>query len=102
MTTEKFTKQDCITLLQEKYTEILASNLNRYPKKSDFSVEEVAMIKSYLGPFPRALEIAGIKPPRDDGFEEKKLQRRIRSKRRKTAYKVAARKQKDEQEFTKS
>ena len=52
----KMTKEDCIYILKEKYM-----MLDRYPHKSDFSEEEVAMIKSYLGPWPRALEAAGIK-----------------------------------------
>ena len=44
------TREDCIEMLQEAY-----KRLNRYPKKSDFTVEEVAAIKSFLGPWPRAL-----------------------------------------------
>ena len=53
------TREDCIEMLQEAY-----KRLNRNPKKSDFTVEEVAAIKSFLGPWPRALEAGGILPDR--------------------------------------
>lgn len=86
---EKLTKEDCIKLLQTKYEDLKASGEDRYPKRSDFKEEEVAMIKAFLGPFPRALEAADVKPTRDDGFKEKKIEKRIRAKRRKTAYKIA-------------
>lgn len=46
----------CIALLKEKY-----SVLGRLPQKSDFTEAETAMIKSLLGPWPRALEKAGVK-----------------------------------------
>lgn len=85
---EKLTKEDCIKLLQTKYEDLNALGERRYPKRSDFTEDEVAMIKAFLGPFPRALEAADVKPTRDDGFEEKKLQKRIRAKRRKTACKI--------------
>ncbi len=39
-----------------------AHELGRLPKKSDLSPEEVCFIKQKLGPFPRALEAAGLKP----------------------------------------
>ena len=45
----------CIALLKEKY-----SVLGRLPQKSDFTEAETAMIKSLLGPWPRALEKAGV------------------------------------------
>ena len=38
-------------------------------------------IKAFLGPWPRALEAAGIKPPRDDDRIEKNREKRIRAKR---------------------
>jgi len=41
-----------------------AGELGRPPNKSDFSGEEVSAIKQVLGPWPRALEAAGLKPPR--------------------------------------
>ena len=54
------TKEDCIRLLLKKHTE-----LGRLPKKSDCTIEEVARIKAYFGPWPRALEAAGVKPISD-------------------------------------
>lgn len=73
----KYTKEQCIQLL------ILKSNtLNLLPKKSDFSDEEVMAIKAHLGPWPRALEAAGLKPPRDTARIEKNREKRIRAKRK--------------------
>ncbi len=62
---EKLTKSDCLILLREKQAELSAKGELRYPKRSDFSEQEVVAIKAFLGPWPRALEAAGIKPPRD-------------------------------------
>ena len=77
------TREDCIEMLQEAY-----KRLNRYPKKSDFTVEEVAAIKSFLGPWPRALEAGGILPDRSAEREAEKKQKRIAAKRRQTQYKI--------------
>ncbi|MBQ5362776.1 MAG: hypothetical protein IIW17_09005 [Clostridia bacterium] len=85
---EKLTKQDCIELLVSKYA---ALGGERYPKRDDFSEREVVAIKAYLGPWPRALEAAGIKPARDDGRAEKNKQKHIRSKRLRTEAKLAKR-----------
>lgn len=49
--------QKAINLLNEKYLQ-----LKRLPKKDDFDDQDVAFIKGMLGPWPRALEKAGIKP----------------------------------------
>lgn len=38
--------------------------LGRLPKKEDFDEVTRSRIKAYLGPWPRALEAAGLKPPR--------------------------------------
>lgn len=84
-----FTRDVCIELLKNKYAEIVASGESRYPKRSDFTDEEVSYIKAFLGPFPRALETAEIKPPRDDGFKERKIQKRINAKRKTTEYKLS-------------
>ena len=43
--------------LQKKYNE-----LSRLPKKEDFDEKTRSRIKAYLGPWPRALEAAGLKP----------------------------------------
>lgn len=83
---DKLTRQDCISLLTQKYREL---GQVRYPMRSDFSEREVVAIKAYLGPWPRALEAAGVKPPREDDHAEKTRQKRIRAKRARTAAKIA-------------
>lgn len=45
--------------LQKKHEE-----LGRLPKKEDFDVVTLSRIKAYLGPWPRALEAAGLKETR--------------------------------------
>lgn len=50
-----------------------AKELGRLPKKDDFDVVEVSRIKAYLGPWPRALEYAGLKEAKP---EEKKSKKR--------------------------
>ena len=50
-------KSLCIHMLTER-----ARDLGRLPKKSDFEPDTVIDIKRTLGPWPRALEIAGLKP----------------------------------------
>ena len=51
-------------LLRSKYLE-----LGKLPTKKDFDSVTCSQIKAYLGPWPRALEAAGLKEPK-----EKKLQ----------------------------
>ncbi len=38
------------------------NELGRTPKKDDFDVVTLSRIKAFLGPWPRALEAAGLKP----------------------------------------
>ncbi|HNX13354.1 MAG TPA: hypothetical protein PK854_00930 [Oscillospiraceae bacterium] len=64
MTGQKFDKDACIALLREKQQSLSEKRLKRYPQRGDFSVEEIVAIKAYFGPWPRALEAAGLKPPR--------------------------------------
>lgn len=52
-------KQWAIAALLEK-----AAALNRPPHKDDFDEATRARIKAFLGPWPRALEAAGLKAPR--------------------------------------
>ena len=47
-------------LLRRKCQEI-----GRMPTKKDFDSATCAQIKAYLGPWPRALESAGLKPPKE-------------------------------------
>lgn len=67
----KMIREDCLLLIQQKTNE-----LGRFPKKSDFDNEVVSMIKSYFGPWPRALEAAGVKEPNDEKLEHKREKRR--------------------------
>lgn len=46
-------------MLQDK-----ARELARIPKKEDFDDATRSRIKAFLGPWPRALEAAGLKEPR--------------------------------------
>lgn len=75
-----FTREYCIELLQRKYKET-----GIYPKKADFTVPEMSAIKSYFGPWPRALEAAGIKEPKEHTKAERRKQKRIEAKRARNA-----------------
>lgn len=66
-----------IHLLQEK-----AAELGRLPKKQDFEPALVSRIKSSLGPWPRALEQAGLKPVSQTYLNRKARQRAKRKKNR--------------------
>ena len=81
MEREKLTREDSVRLLCETYARLCAAGESRYPKKDDFSECEVVAIKAFLGPWPRALEAAGIKPPREDDRLQKNREKRIRAKR---------------------
>ena len=81
MLDKKYKKEDCILLLQSKYKELQEQGLSRYPQRSDFEDREVVAIKAFLGPWPRALEEAGIKPPREFDRQQRNKEQRIRAKR---------------------
>ena len=49
-----------------------ADELGRVPKKADFDPLEISHIKAYLGPWPRALEYAGLKEPKAINEKTKK------------------------------
>ena len=85
MSDKKYKKEDCILLLKNKYKELQAKGLSRYPQRSDFEEREVVAIKAFLGPWPRALEAAGIKPPRDDDRPQRNKEKRARAKRTRIA-----------------
>ena len=80
MSDKKYKKEDCILLLQNKYKELQAEGLSHYPRRSDFEDREVVAIKAFLGPWPRALETAGIKPPKDVDRAGQNKEKRIRAK----------------------
>jgi len=48
-------------LLRQRFAE-----LGRLPTKKDFDSASCAQIKAYLGPWPRALESAGLKMPKEN------------------------------------
>ena len=58
-----------------------AEELGRLPKKDDFDEPTRSRIKAYLGPWPRALEAAGLKEAKPVPVKSKKRKRAtIRSK----------------------
>ncbi len=84
MSDKQYTKEYSIQMLKEKYALLQAQGEERYPKRSDFTDREVVAIKAFLGPWPRALEAAGIKEPRDDDRVQKNREKRARAKRNRT------------------
>lgn len=46
--------------------------LERLPKKEDFDEVTLSRIKAFLGPWPRALEAAGLKEPKKHPVKRKK------------------------------
>lgn len=60
-------KRWAAALLQEKHAE-----LGRLPKKDDFDEATRSRIKAFLGPWPRALEFAGLKESRPASPPQKK------------------------------
>ena len=91
MADKKFTREDCIALLRDTHARLLSEGQVRYPCRSDFSEDEVVAVKAFLGPWPRALEAAGIKPPREDGREQKIKEKRIRARVARRMEKLSAR-----------
>lgn len=85
MADEKLTRENCLALLRETRERLTREGFDRYPKRADFREEEVVAIKAFLGPWPRALEAAGIKPPRNGDRLERNRQKRIAAKRRRNA-----------------
>lgn len=85
MADEKLTREDCLALLRETRERLLREGFDRYPKRADFEEAQVVAIKAFLGPWPRALEAAGIKLPRNGDRLERNRQKRIAAKRRRNA-----------------
>jgi len=63
---KKLRKEDCIFLLRDKYQKLKLKGEVRYPRRNDFTERQVVAIKAFLGPWPRALELAGIKPIKEN------------------------------------
>ena len=68
--------ENAAELLRDK-----AALLGRLPKKTDLSPEEVARIKSALGPWPRALEAAGLKEKKAQSTLDKNREKRKKKER---------------------
>ena len=56
-----------ISQLQEKQKELC-----RMPKKDDFDEVTRSKIKAFLGPWPRALEAAGLKESKSNKIKKRK------------------------------
>lgn len=52
--------------------QIKQAETGRLPLKSDFDVVTLSRIKAFLGPWPRALEAAGLKAAKTDASKKKK------------------------------
>lgn len=76
MTEKTDKKLYAISLLRQK-----ANLLGRLPKRSDFAGAEVCLIKQKLGPWPRALETAGLKEPPAVTAAQKSREKRERTKK---------------------
>ena len=77
----QLTRDDCIALLKNKYEEIRSQGRSDFPKRSDFSENEVIAVKSFFGPWPRAREAAGIKPVNKERIEKKKQKKFTRRRK---------------------
>ena len=86
MQNSRYTDEELLQIIRDKTEE-----LGRLPLKSD--IPEYHFIKCRFGPWPRALEAAGVKPPRSDDRATHNKEKRIRAKRRRTM----AKKQKTEE-----
>ena len=69
-------REKCIALLRKK-----AEENGALPKRSDFTPEEVNLIKQKLGPWPRALEAAGLKESTGKSAAEKSKEKRERARK---------------------
>ncbi len=59
-----------------------AKERDRLPKRADFSDSDVCFIKQKLGPWPRALEAAGLKEPPAVSRIDKNREKRARAKQK--------------------
>ena len=76
------TRDEAICLLRQ-----LAQRLGRLPTRRDLPDAQVVQVKAALGPWPRALEAAGLKEPKPDTRHARTVEQRRRRK-------IAARPQK--------
>ena len=75
-------KKEALELLQSK-----ASEIGRLPKKADFQEDTARFIRRMLGPWPRALEQAGLKEI-SPTYMGKKARNRVKRKRRRNQNKA--------------
>ena len=59
---------------------IKANELGRLPKKEDFEEADRSRIKAFLGPWPRALEYAGLKEAKPSPPPAPKRRKRPKTK----------------------
>lgn len=85
------TKEYYISILKQ-----VAEKENRLPKKSDFSQEDVNRIKGFFGPWPWALEAAGLKESKQEERIAKNREKRLRAKERKKQFKLEQNKKEEE------
>lgn len=69
------TKEDYLNLLRA-----VADREKRLPKKSDFSEDDVNRIKGFFGPWPWALEAAGLKDSKQQERKQRNYEKRQRAK----------------------
>lgn len=74
--------EECILLLQNMRERLRAEGADRFPRRSDFSEQDRMAIKARLGPWPRALEAAGLKEPRPVDRREQNREKRARGRER--------------------
>ena len=79
-------EKECIALLRDKSAALREAGEDRYPRRSDFTEQEVVAIKACFGPWPRALEAASIKPVNEEKLAARR-QKRIAKKREATRQK---------------
>ncbi len=83
---KKLTAEDCSALLVKKQEELKSAGEARYPRRADFTGREVMAIKAFFGPWGRALEAAGIKPPRSDDRAAKRAEKRAAQKQKRKEF----------------
>ena len=91
MSDTRMTREACLALLAEKQAELTAAGLTRLPQRSDVTNAEVVAVKAFLGPWPRALEAAGLKEPRAEDRLQKNRDKRTRAEKRRKRERRAAR-----------
>ncbi len=82
MAEKTYSREECLLLLQNRQKKLREDGEDRLPLKADFSNEEVVAIKAFWGPWPRALEAAGLKEERAEDRKQKNQLKRERARKR--------------------